>query len=147
MVNLAECINIPGVNEVHIGLNDLHIEMGHRFMFEPLVSGHVEQMTEILRSTGMPFGIGGLARVGEGLLPAELLLAEHVRLGSTGAILSRTFHRRAKTIEEIQVHMDFKQEIQRLRLAYQNHLKCDPHQIELHRKIVKQTIEKYITNL
>lgn len=82
MANLAECLEVPGVDEVHIGLNDLHLDMGCRFMFEPLLSERFEQMTETLRKAGIPFGIGGLARVGEGMLPAEMLLSEHARLGS-----------------------------------------------------------------
>jgi hypothetical protein len=119
MKNLAACIEVTGVDEVHIGLNDLHLEMGCRFMFEPLVSGHVERMTETLRKAGIPFGIGGLARVGEGMLPAEMLLSEHARLGSTCAILSRTFHRQAVSVEEIQAQMNFADEVQKLRMAYQ----------------------------
>ena len=119
--NLEECINIKGVSEVHIGLNDLHLEMGCRFMFEPLVSKRMESMAEILRRVNIPFGIGGLARYGEGMLPAELILAEHARLGSTGAILSRTFHRRATSVEEIQDQMNFGQEIKKLRHAYKDH--------------------------
>jgi len=119
MESLSECIQVAGVDEVHIGLNDLHLEMGCRFMFEPLVSGHVERMAGILREAKMPFGIGGVARVGEGLLPAELLLAEHARLGSTCAILSRTFHRQSRSVQEIEEQMDFREEVRKLRQAYQ----------------------------
>lgn len=118
MENLDECVAVPGVDEAHIGLNDLHLEMGCRFMFEPLVSGHVERMTETLKKAGIPFGIGGLARVGEGMLPAEMLLSEHARLGSTCAILSRTFHRQAGSVEEIEAQMNFEDEVQKLRMAY-----------------------------
>lgn len=122
MKNLDQCIRVPGVDEVHIGLNDLHLEMNCRFMFEPLVDGHVERMAEILRAANIPFGIGGVARVGEGLLPAELILAEHARLGSSGAIISRTFHRLAKSVEEILTQMDFRDEVCKLRSAYQSNL-------------------------
>jgi len=73
-----ECIDdwivLPGLDEVYVGLNDLHLSMGHRFMFEP-------------------FGFGGIARLDEGLLPGRDVLAEHLRLGSGSVILSRTFHR------------------------------------------------------
>lgn len=136
MKNLAECIGIKGVSEVHIGLNDLHLEMGCRFMFEPLVSKQMESMAEILRNSNMPFGIGGLARYGEGMLPAELILAEHARLGSTGAILSRTFHRRAASVEEIQAQMNFSQEIIKLRSAYHDHCNnTHARVLELHSEI------------
>lgn len=39
----------------------------------------------------IPFGFGGIARIGEGDLPSDYILGEHVRLGSTSVILSRTF--------------------------------------------------------
>jgi hypothetical protein len=122
MHSLAHCIEIAGVDEVHIGLNDLHLELGNRFMFEPIADGLVDRMAMILNDAGMPFGIGGVARVGEGLLPAELILSEHARLGSTGAILSRTFHRQAVNAAEIEAQMDFAAEIRALRYTYAEHL-------------------------
>ncbi len=121
MRSLDECLSVPGVDEAHIGLNDLHLELGRRFMFEPLTEGLVDPMAATLREHDVPFGIGGVARTGEGLLPAELLLAEHARLGSTAAILSRTFHRRALTVAAIEAQMDFAAEIRSLRAAYETH--------------------------
>lgn len=140
MENLAECVEVPGVDEVHIGLNDLHLEMGCRFMFEPLVSGHVERMTETLQKAGIPFGIGGLARVGEGMLPAEMLLSEHARLGSTCAILSRTFHRQASSVEEIQAQMNFEDEVQKLRMAYAASCVSTIDELNLKHELVKKVV-------
>lgn len=114
---LEACAGIEGVSEVHIGLNDLSLELGRGFMFEPLVDGTVEHMAKTLARMNMKFGIGGVARVGEGLLPAEMIIREHVRLGSTAAILSRTFHRQASTVEEIEAQMDFAGEVASLRSA------------------------------
>jgi hypothetical protein len=71
MRTLADCVRVLGVDEVHIGLNDLHLELGLRFMFEPLAEGLVDRMVQVLREASVPFGIGGVARVGEGMLPAE----------------------------------------------------------------------------
>jgi len=137
MQSLAQCIEIKGVDEVHIGLNDLHLELGNRFMFEPFADGLVDRMAMILNDAGMPFGIGGVARVGEGILPAELILSEHARLGSTGAILSRTFHRQATTTAEIEAQMDFAAEIQALRYTYAEHLGTGAQQLERnHEKLV-----------
>jgi 2-keto-3-deoxy-L-rhamnonate aldolase RhmA len=140
MENLAECIKVPGVAEVHIGLNDLHIEMGCGFMFEPLVSGHVSDMAETLAKANMPFGIGGVARVGEGMLPAELILSEHSRLGSSCAILSRSFHRRAKTVEEIEASMSFGEEINKLREAYKNNCEADSATLNQNHKKIKELV-------
>jgi hypothetical protein len=89
----ADVAAVAGLSRIHIGLNDLHRALRRRFMFELLIDGTVVRIAEALRARSLPFGIGGLARVGEGLVPAETLLVEHVALGSTAAILSRTFHR------------------------------------------------------
>lgn len=85
-------IATPGLSEVFVGLNDLHLSLGCRFMFEPLALGMVERVARAAKEQGLRFGFGGIARLNEGLLPGRDVLAEHMRLGSCGVILSRTFH-------------------------------------------------------
>ena len=89
--HLDEIIALGGFDEAHIGLNDLHLSYGMTFMFEPLSNGMVEQICAKFKEAGIPYGFGGVAKIGEGLLPAECVIAEHYRLGSTRAILSRSF--------------------------------------------------------
>lgn len=118
MNSLNACCSIPNVARVHIGLNDLSLDLGRHFMFELLIDGTVSSMAANLRSAGMPFGIGGIARVGEGLLPAERILIEHARMGSDAAILSRTFHRKVTSVCEMRATIDFAYEVSRLREVY-----------------------------
>lgn len=80
-----------GFDEAHIGLNDMHLSYHLTFMFELLSNGLVENMCKKFKEYGIPYGFGGIAKIGEGLLPAERIIAEHYRLGSTRAILSRSF--------------------------------------------------------
>lgn len=91
--SLDEWIATPGLQEVFVGLNDLHLSLGQRFMFEPLADGSVEGVAQACRRQGLRFGFGGIARLDEGLLPGRDVLAEHLRLGSQAVILSRTFDR------------------------------------------------------
>lgn len=91
MARLNKILAVPGVDELFIGLNDLHITMGLTFMFELLSGGLVEYIANKCNAVGMPFGFGGIARIGEGDLPSDNILGEHVRLCSTSVILSRTF--------------------------------------------------------
>lgn len=88
---LDEILALPGIDEVHIGINDLSLGYHKPFMFDLFVDGTVEKMCAKFRETGIPFGIGGVAALGRGLLPADYIIAEHYRLGSTAAILSRSF--------------------------------------------------------
>jgi hypothetical protein len=66
----------------------------------------------------LPFGFGGIARVGEGIIPGEVILGEHQRLGSNSVILSRTFHRKSEGISEFRASLDLKDEIDKLRFAW-----------------------------
>ena len=86
-------IDTPGIGEIFVGLNDLHLSLGCSFMFEPLLVGHVEQISKAAKMRGLRFGFGGIARMNEGVLPGRDVLGEHVRLGSDSVILSRTFNR------------------------------------------------------
>jgi hypothetical protein len=141
-LNLEECIQVPGINEAHIGLNDLHLEHKLKFMFEPFANGMVDKLCVILRKAAIPFGIGGLARHGEGLLPAELILAEHARLGSSRAILSRTFHRMSTTVSEIKEQMDFSIELKKLHDSYNQHMQASPEQLKSHHETVVRLVEE-----
>ena len=93
LLSLPEWIGDSGLAEVYVGLNDLHRQLGQRFMFEPLADGTVERVARAAHDAGLRFGFGGIARLDEGLLPGRVVLGEHLRLGSDSVILSRTFNR------------------------------------------------------
>ena len=86
-----EILRLEGIDECYIGLNDLHLGYHQKFLFQPLADGTVEMLCRRFQAAGKPYGFGGVARVGVGALPAERILAEHVRLGSSTVILSRSF--------------------------------------------------------
>lgn len=88
---IDEILNVPGIDMIHIGLNDLHLELGMKFMFQLLTDGVVEQLGNKIKAKGIPFGFGGIARLDTGMLPGADVLKEHVRLGSSMVIVSRSF--------------------------------------------------------
>jgi len=88
---IDEILSIDGIDELYIGLNDLSLSLGKRFMFQPLAEGLVDELAQKCRAKGIPFGFGGIASIGQGMLPSEHIIREHHRLGSTAAILSRSF--------------------------------------------------------
>ena len=90
---IEEIAAVPGVREIHIGLNDLALDMGAANRFEVLLSSEVERVAEATLEAGLRFGVGGLGRVGDSTLPVpgDLLYAQHARLGSTAALVSRRF--------------------------------------------------------
>lgn len=89
--DVEEILSVPGIDYVHIGLNDLHLAYGMKFMFEPLADGTVDRLCEAFARAGVTYGFGGMARIGTLKPPAEDIIAEHYRLGSSMVILSRSF--------------------------------------------------------
>ncbi len=89
--NMDEILQVPGIDEIHIGLNDLHLAYHKAFMFELICDETVSNLCKKIEKSGIVYGFGGIARVGLGMLPAEYIIAEHYHLHSTAAILSRGF--------------------------------------------------------
>ncbi|MBQ9861555.1 MAG: aldolase [Clostridia bacterium] len=100
---IEDIVKIDGIDELFIGLNDLSLGYGKKFMFEILADGTVDRLADVIKSKGIPFGFGGLAALDGGLLPGYMVLKEHYRLGSDSVILSRSFCNSNKcvNIEEI----------------------------------------------
>ena len=88
---IDEILNLDGLDEIFIGLNDLSLGYKKKFMFELLVDGTVEKLCFKFKQKGIPYGFGGIASLGKGMLPSEHIITEHYRLGATCAILSRSF--------------------------------------------------------
>lgn len=86
-----EIVKLPGIDEIHIGINDMSLGYGMKFMFELLADGTVDRLCSVIRAAGIPYGFGGIAALGKGMLPSEYVIREHYRLGSSFAILSRSF--------------------------------------------------------
>lgn len=138
---IDEILGLNGIDEIFIGLNDLSLGYGKKFMFELLSDGTVEQLCSKFKQRGIPYGFGGIAAIGKGLLPSEYVIKEHYRLGSTCAILSRSFCNveKIKNIEEIKkIFIDGIAEIRQLEA------KCafeDRHFFEENKKEIDERIK------
>lgn len=88
---LEQIVEIPGIDMIHLGLNDMHLALKMKFMFHLLTDGSVDRWTSIIKAKGIQFGFGGLASVNGGAVPGRMILGEHYRLGSRMVIVSRAF--------------------------------------------------------
>jgi hypothetical protein len=88
---IEEIVALDGVDYIHVGLNDLHLQRGTRFMFEFLSDGLMAPLAAKIQQKKTPFGFGGVGRMTALKPSGGRLLGEHCRLGSTGVILSRSF--------------------------------------------------------
>ena len=149
--SIRDVVKIKGVSEVYIGLNDLYLDMGLQFIFEPLANGLVDELAAIIKKAGLPFGFGGIARTGEGIIPGKLVLGEHLRLGSSSVILSRTFLRSLQkpgSIEERKFPFEpaktLALQIQKLKDAYAELELRNEMQIEVDRQQLCKLVQGYI---
>ena len=90
-ISHASLADLQGVSSFYFGLNDLHLELGLRFMFSSLRNEEVLSCMAHCRSLGFSFGFGGISTLDSGRLSGRHVLALHKELGSNSAILSRSF--------------------------------------------------------
>lgn len=88
---LDDILNVDGIDMIHLGLNDLHLALGMKFMFELLSDGTVDRLAAKIKTKGIPFGFGGVATLTGGAMPGSMVIKEHYRLGSSMVIVSRSF--------------------------------------------------------
>lgn len=134
MARLPEVLTHGGLDELYIGLNDLHLGMGLDFLFEPLAGGLVDHMVRQLHAAGIPFGFGGVGRLDGAPLPGAQVLAEHCRLGSRSVILSRSFHKGSRTLQDFEDTADLATEIARFRALEQEYKMRSPGHAEQDRR-------------
>jgi len=120
VVRVDRIAAVPGIDEIHVGLNDLHLSMGLSFMHELLAGGTLDTLASRIRAVAplVRFGFGGGALLdAPHPVPPRDVLREHVRLGSRMIILSRTFTGDAANEAELAARIDLPAEIAKLRRA------------------------------
>jgi hypothetical protein len=93
VVRIREILDVAGIDEVMIGLNDLHLQLGVANHFEVLASPLIDMLAAEVRRKGLALSIGGVGRVRDISMPipTDLVHAQYPRLGATGAWLARSF--------------------------------------------------------
>lgn len=137
-----EILEVPGIDMIHLGLNDMHLELGMKFMFELLANGAVEKLGNKIKSKGIPFGFGGIATLDGGALPGSMVLKEHVRLGSSMVIVSRSFCNTDIVTDLNEVKSIFDKGISGLRALEKEASKADAAYLEENRKAVVAAVNK-----
>lgn len=145
MTRIDDILEVDGIDEIYIGLNDLHIGLGLGFMFEVLSGGLLDYMAEKIKAKGIPFGFGGMGKIGEGMLPADSILAEHYRLGSSSVILSRTF--RNEVDAEGKPQLDLEKEIAKIRAKESEYSAWSTDKFIDNKNFVKETVKKIVAGV
>lgn len=144
---IDEILKLEGIDLIYIGLNDLHISYGMKFLFEPLANGTVEKLCSKLKAKGIPYGFGGIASLGRGFLPAEKIIPEHYRLGSSMVILSRSFCNTDVITDLNEIENLFKTELKRFREYEEEIKKREDKFFEDNRIELVKKVEEIISNI
>lgn len=143
---IDEILKVPGIDMIHIGLNDLHLELGMKFMFQLLSDGVVEQLGKKIKAAGIPFGFGGIARLDSGMLPGADVLKEHVRLGSSMVIVSRSFCNTEEITNLDEVRRVFTEGIKSIR-DLETEAEAAATYFTRNQQEVEKAVEKIVNNL
>lgn len=139
---LDEILEVPGIDMIHLGMNDMHLELGMKFMFELLANGTVEKLGNKIKAKGISFGFGGIATLNGGLLAGSMVLKEHIRLGSSMVILSRSFCNTEVVKDLNEVRHIFDTGITSLRLLEKEISQADDIYLNENRKAVIAAVNK-----
>ena len=139
---IDDILEVPGIDMIHLGLNDMHLELGMNFMFELLADGTVERLGDKIKAKGIPFGFGGIATLDGGALPGSMVLKEHVRLGSSMVIVSRSFCNTEIVTDLNEVKRIFDTGISGLRALEKEASQADTAYLEENRKAVVAAVNK-----
>ena len=146
-VALADAIMaVPGIGEIHIGLNDLSLGYGKTFMFELLCDGTIEKLCLKFKYSGIPYGFGGIASIGSGRLTAETILKEHYRLGSSMVILSRSFCNINKEKDNDYIREKFEIGIRSMR-AFEKEIEIHSRYFKENEIILAKTVKEIVDSI
>lgn len=145
--NIDSILTVDGIDYIHIGLNDLHLSLKMKFIFEPLANGTVELLCNKFADRGIPYGFGGIAKLGRGILPAENIIIEHYRLGSSMSILSRSFCNTEKITDVKQIEESFKIGVNEIRDFEKCLIFKEKSFFERNQEFVKDKVEKIVNSI
>lgn len=142
--NVDEILAVPGIDEIHVGINDLSLDLGKKFMFELLADGTVEYLCKKFKKKAMPYGFGGIGRLGKGDLHADYVVREHYRLGSGCAILSRSFCNVNVITDKEEIRELFTQGVKEIRDLETECQRQDKEYFEKNKEAVKEKVKEIV---
>ena len=141
---LEKIVEVPGIDMIHIGLNDMHLAMKMKFMFQLLYDGSVDKWARVIKSKGIMFGFGGVASLDGGAIPGRMILKEHYRLGSQMVIVSRSFCNADKIGDLGEIQTIFRKGIQDIRMLETECQSQSDDYFENNRIVTNKIIEEFV---
>lgn len=145
--NIDSILKVQGIDYIHIGLNDLHLSYQMKFMFELLADGTVEMLCKKIKEKNIPYGFGGISKLGNGTLPAENIITEHYRLKSSMVILSRSFCNVEKIGDINKIDEIFRTGVKEIRSFEKKIANESIDYFEANREFVKKKVEEIVKSI
>lgn len=140
-------LEIEGIDEVFIGLNDMSLGYGMKFMFQLLADGTVDELCSKFKAKGLPYGFGGLASLDGGLLPGAKVVKEHYRLGSGCVIVSRSFCNTSIITDLDEIESVFKTGLAGIRAFEEKCEKLSENELEENRQEVVKAVDAILERI
>ena len=141
---LEDIVELPGIDMIHFGLNDMHLALGMKFMFQLLADGSVDRWTRIVGQKGIKYGFGGLASLDGGAVPGRMILKEHYRVGSQMVILSRAFCNTDKITDKAEISEIFSKGIAEIRRLEKEMDNLTQEEFKMNHEVVCAAVERIV---
>ena len=108
----------------------------------------MDRLVEHFKADGIKnYGFGGIASLGSGLLPAEMIIPEHYRLGSNCAILSRAFCDVSKVGDIDEIRRIFDEGVSAIRDYEKKCAAMSEQELSENSAALKQRVEEIVSNM
>lgn len=141
---VGRILEVKGIDQIHIGLNDLSLDLGKKFLFELLADGTVEKLCCKFAQKGIPYGFGGIGRIGAGDVSSEHIIREHYRLKSSSAILSRSFCNVERVADIDEIERLFMTGVAEIRETEECCLKLTPEELRENQVFVQKKVSEVV---
>src|SRR5580765_4472782 len=103
-----ELLSVEGIDEAHIGLNDLAIDLGREFIFDALADRLLDRIACLAAQRHIRFGFGAVAGRACGSLPIdpEIIIGEQTRLGASVVWLGRSYSRASEKLRQLELRTE-----------------------------------------
>ena len=120
VLNLRKILHVCKIDRVHFGLNDLRLALGRDNIFEAVFDDLLCSASRACLEFNVPFGIGGIGRIGLENPTPEDYIARCRHMGAIWIILNRSFIDYRKIPSAIEFATQFDVELKKINRLFEN---------------------------
>jgi len=107
VIRIREILQLDGISEIMVGMNDLHLEARTGSPFEICASPLMDMIAEQVHAKGLKFGFGAVAGLDDDLpVSPDLILARMAQLGVTSTWISRSLLKSISDPKQLRIEIE-----------------------------------------